>query len=226
MQHNGHYDVDMEQPPIVPIRPKVELEPVIVELDGESIDFGPLTAQHVAGGFLLEYSGRTRDAYQRDLGHWFAFCDRFEIEPLHVERVDVSAYARFLEEADHRSPSTVARRLSAMSSFYEYALFSEIVTRNPVSSVRRPKVGSDSVSTGLSRDELGTLIAAASADGPRSHALVLLLALNGLRVSEALQADVSDLDTERGHRVLRIARKGGKRATAPLAPEPPKPSAR
>jgi integrase len=42
--------------------------------------------------------------------------------------------------------------------------------------------------------------------------------MNGLRISEALGADVADLDTERGHRVPRITRKGGKRATVPLAP--------
>jgi len=47
---------------------------------------------------------------------------------------------------------------------------------------------------------------------------VLLLGLNGLRVSEALGADVEDLTTERGHRVLKVKRKGGKTATVPLAP--------
>jgi len=45
-----------------------------------------------------------------------------------------------------------------------------------------------------------------------------LLAMNGLRISEALNADVEDLDTERGHRTLRIVRKGGKHVTVPLAP--------
>ncbi len=45
-----------------------------------------------------------------------------------------------------------------------------------------------------------------------------LLALNGLRISEALGADVDDLDFERGHRTLKIVRKGGKHATIPLAP--------
>jgi hypothetical protein len=53
---------------------------------------------------------------------------------------------------------------------------------------------------------------------PRDHALVTLLAMNGLRISEALNADVEDLDTERGHRTLRIVRKGGKHVTVPLAP--------
>jgi integrase len=53
---------------------------------------------------------------------------------------------------------------------------------------------------------------------PRDHALVALLALNGLRISEALNADVTDLGVDRGHRTLRIVRKGGKHVTIPLAP--------
>lgn len=45
-----------------------------------------------------------------------------------------------------------------------------------------------------------------------------LLALNGLRISEALNADIDDLSTERGHRTLAIVRKGGKHVTIPIAP--------
>jgi integrase/recombinase XerD len=40
--------------------------------------------------------------------------------------------------------------------------------------------------------------------------------------SEALGADVDDVDVERGHRTLRIVRKGGKNVTIPLAPAPPR----
>jgi integrase len=45
-----------------------------------------------------------------------------------------------------------------------------------------------------------------------------LLALNGLRVSEAIGAVIEDLGLERGHRTLTILRKGGKVVTIPLAP--------
>jgi integrase len=45
-----------------------------------------------------------------------------------------------------------------------------------------------------------------------------LLALNGLRISEALNADIDDLSSERGHRTLAIVRKGGKHVTIPIAP--------
>ena len=45
-----------------------------------------------------------------------------------------------------------------------------------------------------------------------------LLALNGLRVSEAIGADIEALGLERGHRTLTVLRKGGKVVTMPLAP--------
>ncbi len=47
---------------------------------------------------------------------------------------------------------------------------------------------------------------------------VLLLALNGLRISEALGANIEQLGLERGHRTLVVHRKGGKTVTIPLAP--------
>jgi integrase len=50
------------------------------------------------------------------------------------------------------------------------------------------------------------------------HALISLLALNGLRVSEATSADIEHLGLERGHRTLTVTRKGGKVVTVPLAP--------
>ena len=50
------------------------------------------------------------------------------------------------------------------------------------------------------------------------HGLISLLALNGLRVSEATGADIEALGLERGHRTLTIVRKGGKGVTMPLAP--------
>jgi site-specific recombinase XerD len=172
----------------------------------------------VAAAFLLGYSGHTRAAYRRDLAEWFAFCSEMGIEPLAARRAHIDSWARKLAELDGRAPSTVARKLSATAGFYRYAVDEDVIGRNPAAAVRRPRVGDESQSTGLDRNELTALIEAARLDAPRSAALVLLLALNGLRVSEALNASAGDLDTERGHHVLRIVRKGGKRAIVPLAP--------
>ena len=59
---------------------------------------------------------------------------------------------------------------------------------------------------------------AAGLGPPAEHALISLLALNGLRVSEATGAGIEVLGIERGHRTLVITRKGGKVVTVPLAP--------
>ena len=179
---------------------------------------GSATA-NIAAAFLLGYQGATRVAYGRDLRHWLAWCNDHGVDPMEAQRAHVDAYARTLDEVDGRSPSTVARHLSTLSGFYRYAVNEDVIARNPVAAVRRPKVGTDTVSTGLDRDELGALVRAAEADSRRSLALVLLLGLNGLRISEALGADVGALGTERGHRVLKITRKGGNTATVPLAPK-------
>jgi len=70
----------------------------------------------------------------------------------------------------------------------------------------------------LDRNELGGLLVAAGLGSPAEHALISLLALNGLRVSEATGADIEQLGLDRGHRTLTITRKGGKVVTIPLAP--------
>ncbi len=76
---------------------------------------------------------------------------------------------------------------------------------------RRPKVDYESRTLRLDRNELGAFLVQAGLGSPRDHALASLLALNGLRISEALGADIDDLEYERGHRTLKILRKGGKR---------------
>jgi integrase/recombinase XerD len=87
-----------------------------------------------------------------------------------------------------------------------------------VAHVRRPRVSDESPRLGVDRAGLRALLDSAQASGPRDHALACLLALNGLRVSETLAADMADLAHERGHRTLRLRRKGGKRQTVALAP--------
>ena len=182
--------------------------------------------RRLLAAFLVGYEGHTRLAYARDLSDWLAFCDRHNVEPLSAHRAHVDAYARELTEVHGRARSTVARRLSAIAGFYRYATAEDLIVRSPVAGVRRPQVADDSQTTGLDRDQLRAVLAlarqraAAGAVGQSSRDLALLtvLAHNGLRIGEALAADVTDLGTERGHRVLHITRKGGRRATVVLAP--------
>jgi integrase len=94
----------------------------------------------------------------------------------------------------------------------------DLLDHSPAAHVRRPRLDYESHAVGLDRNELGALLVAAGLGSPAEHALISLLALNGLRISEAAGADIENLGTARGHRTLVITRKGGKVVTIPLAP--------
>jgi len=114
--------------------------------------------------------------------------------------------------------ATVTRRLSTIAGFYKYAVEEEMLDHSPAAHIRRPRVDYESHATGLDRNEVGALLVAAGLGTAAEHALISLLALNGLRVSEATGADIEALGLERGHRTLTIRHKGGKIVTIPLAP--------
>ncbi len=168
-------------------------------------------------GFLAGYCGSTRTSYATDLRLFASWCHESGLTLFSVRRAHLELFGRWMEE-NGRMRSTVARRLSTLASFYRYCEQEQFVQRNPALNVRRPKVDYESRTLGLDRKELGAFLVQAGLGSPRDHALASLLALNGLRISEALGADIDALDFERGHRTLKIVRKGGKHVTIPLAP--------
>ena len=168
-------------------------------------------------GFLAGYRGLTREAYTLDLRQFTGWCRARSLPLFSVRRADIETFARDLE-AKGRARATVTRRLCTIAGFYKYAVEEELLEHSPAAHVRRPRLDYESHATALDRNELGALLVAAGLGPPAEHALISLLALNGLRVSEATGADIEHLGLERGHRTLVITRKGGKVVTIPLAP--------
>jgi hypothetical protein len=76
-----------------------------------------------------------------------------------------------------------------IAGFYKYAVGEELLEHFPAAHVRRPRLDYESHAVALDRNELGALLVAAGLGPPSEHALISLLALNGLRVSEATSAD-------------------------------------
>jgi integrase/recombinase XerD len=168
-------------------------------------------------GFLAGYRGLAREAYALDLRQFTSWCRARSLPLFAVRRADIEGFARDLE-ARGRARATVTRRLCTSAGFYRYAVEEELLEHSPAPHVRRPRLDYESHATALDRNELGALLVAAGLGQPAEHALISLLALNGLRVSEATGADIEQLGLERGHRTLTITRKGGKVVTIPLAP--------
>ena len=167
-------------------------------------------------GFLAGYRGYTRDAYALDLRQFTVWCWQHDHRLFDVRRVDIECFARDLEDRG-KARATVARRLCTIVGFYRYAEEEGVIEHSPAVHIRRPRIDYASHVAHLDRNELGAILVAAGLSSPRDHALVSLLALNGLRVSEAIGANIEALGQERGHRTLTVLRKGGKLATMPLA---------
>ncbi len=113
----------------------------------------------LAAGWLVGHPDKTATAYRRDLEAWARWCAQLGIHPLAAERHHVDAWVRHLTtEPQPRtgrpaSAATVARRLSALSGFYDYGVHdAQVLTHSPVASVRRPKVSDESQAIGLTAE--------------------------------------------------------------------------
>jgi integrase/recombinase XerD len=166
---------------------------------------------------LAGYTGLTRWAYALDLRRFASWCQQHQVRPFQVRRADIECFARDLE-ARGRARATITRRLCIVAGCYRYAVDEELPDHFPAAHVRRPRLDYESHATGPDRNELGALLVAAGLGTAGEDALISLLALNGLRVSEATGASIEALDVERGHRTLVVTHKGGNVVTIPLAP--------
>ena len=125
----------------------------------------------IAAGWLAGFrSARTRRAYGADLAAFALWCAPRGLDVLGARRVQVDLHTTGLLDAGAAS-SSVARRLSALSSFYRFAAAHDLRVDNPVVGVRRPAVDPDHTRTvGLTRDQARALVAAASTPARNARA--------------------------------------------------------
>jgi hypothetical protein len=156
----------------------------------------------------------TRQAYELDLRQYAAWCRGHDLALFAARRSDIEGFARDLEA---RGRAQATKTPAAVHHRRAVPVRRRRGPAGPLARRARPPhaPGLRISCRGLDRNELGALVAAGL--GPAAdHALISLLAFNGLRVSEATGADIENLGIERGHRTLVVTRKGGKVVTIPL----------
>jgi hypothetical protein len=151
------------------------------------------TGRLALAGYLAGYSGLTRQACELDLRQYASWCQQQHLRLFGARRADIECFARD-REARRRARATVTRRLCTIAGFCRYAVEEELLDHSPAAHVRRPRLDYESHATALDRNELGALLAAAGLGPPAEHALISLLARNGLRVSEATGASGTAAD--------------------------------
>jgi integrase/recombinase XerD len=158
---------------------------------------------------------RTVEAYRRDLAHLAGWLGG---SPSEASTDDLTAYVAQLR-ADGLAPTTIARRLAAVRSFFRHQVLLGTRTDNPAANVELPKRRRKLPRT-LSPAEVERLLDAAAGTTPRAlrdRALGELLYGAGLRVSEAVGLDRQSVDLE--HRLVRCLGKGNKERVVPIGRE-------
>jgi integrase/recombinase XerD len=167
-------------------------------------------------------SDNTVAAYHNDLTQFYAFITQsglIQEDPswAAVTRDHLINYILFLKEREYAS-ATVARKVAAMKSFFQFLLHTDVISDNPAEDLDSPKVRKQLPQV-LSADEVDRLLALPAESGRspkalRDTALLELMYATGMRVSEVASLTLDDLDLEAG--TVRCMGKGSKERVIPL----------
>lgn len=162
------------------------------------------------------YSPNTLAAYQNDLSWLLSFCEQQEMNPLDMQLEDLQHFAVQLHE--HQiGPTSQARILSGIRSFYKYLLLSGEIEQDPTELLESPHLG-ERLPEVLSTDEIDQIqksIDLSKSEGQRNKTIIEVLFSCGLRVSELVNLKLSNLYLEEGF--VRVMGKGSKERLVPIS---------
>jgi len=161
-----------------------------------------------AEDFLLnQASPSTAAVYRREIAKLVGFLGR----PLdEVTGRDLMAYRRTLQGL---KPATICRKLSTVRSLFRFLAEGGYREGNPAQVLKLPKAVHLSPYRILTPSELRTLLAQPDLGKPigiRDKAMLMILAVNGLRESELVNIDREDLSRLDGYSVAVVRGKGAK----------------
>jgi len=179
-------------------------------------------------GFKLDYeffknfeSEHTRISYRNDIGQFLSFLKNYFPNSDRFERLHLVAFRNFLQE-NNLAPKTIGRKLSALSSYFDFLVEKALIDFNPATSIRRPRQEVISPTNDLSDEKIGELLKSVDPKAPSAplhKAILFTLFYTGIRKSELTNLKLSDLKIINEHKILEIRAKGGKFLQKVLHPE-------
>jgi len=168
-------------------------------------------------------SERTRRAYKLDVADFIGALDILSSDELYrVRPAAVLAWRRELEGRDLK-PTTLRRKLSALSSLFRHLVEQQLVEFNPVRDIKRPAVNRTKGKTAaFSQEQARAILDAPPTEtviGLRDRALLSVGMQLGPRRAEIAHLTVGDLHMHNGLWCLRLLRKGGKEDREVINPQ-------
>ena len=154
-------------------------------------------------------------AYIRDIKKFANYAIPLKLNELVITRKHISDFLTILKEKNISARSQ-ARIISGIKAFYKYLIMEDYIKINPTELIESPKIGTKLPDT-LSLIEIDRLIAAidlSNSQGERNRAIIETLYSCGLRVSELINLQLSNIHFKEGY--LKVIGKGDKERLAPI----------
>jgi integrase/recombinase XerD len=164
-------------------------------------------------------SANTLAAYRRDLeglAHWLQAQSAASL--LMAQSGDLHDYLKYRTEQGGKA-SSAARLLSSLRRFYRYYLREGQIAYDPTEQLDSPKLGRP-LPKALTETEVEALLAAPDTETPlglRDRAMLELLYAAGLRVSELVSIQLTQINERQG--IVRVVGKGDKTRLVPMGEE-------
>ena len=152
--------------------------------------------EYVNGG----NNSNTIMAYRNDLGQLCSYLSSQGVQDWRqVTHEHIAAYLREMRDGMSYRPTTIARKLAALKSFFRYMLNTrKILSTNPVEDLDTPRIQKDLPQV-LNAEQINHLFSQVHADTPgglRDLAMLHMLYATGMRASELISLNLSDLNIE------------------------------
>ena len=160
-------------------------------------------------------SDNSVQAYIRDVKKFANYAIHIELSELKVTRVDISTFLAQINQKNISSRSQ-ARIISGIKAFYKYLIMEDYLKINPTELIESPKIGlklPDTLSL-IEIDKLITAVDLSKKQGERNCAILETLYSCGLRVSELVNLQLSNIHFKEGY--LKVTGKGDKERLAPI----------
>ena len=167
-------------------------------------------------------NAKTRRAYKVDVAEFMAFSGLTETKSLRaVARSHVIAWRKDMESRS-LAPTSIRRKLSALSSLFDYLCERNAVLGNPVDGVKRPTSNNNEGSTpALGDAQVRRLLEAPAPDtlkGVRDRAILATLLYHGIRREELCLLRLRDVQSRQGVMHFRVKGKRDKIRFVPVHP--------
>ena len=166
---------------------------------------------------VKQASSNTVASYIRDIRQYSDWLrQEEELDVVEAKQVNISNFMSHLEE-DGRSAATVSRNLASLKNFYAYLVSSGFLEKTPVTDIKITR-GEKKLPQILTSREIELLLAqpvCSDAKGFRDKAMLEVMYATGIRVTELIELNVSDVNLSMG--VIKCS--GGKKSRMiPLYP--------